>query len=129
MSLRSRMLLLLAGVVVGAALASVAAVRIAAERPLRTFVGAGDVSRAGDLAIMLSAWYGLRGSWDGVQEVFQDRDAVVRPGMGMMRDGRRGAAGRPEAVTRSRVVLTDLDGIVVVDSSATLLGTRLAGHG
>lgn len=131
MSLRSRMLLLLAGVVIGAALASVAAVRIAAERRFRTFVGAGDVSRAEELATVLGAWY--HGSWNDVQEVLQDRGAAGRSGMGgMMRDARRALPGQPDgaaAAARSRVVLVDLDGVVVVDSGRTLLGTRLTAAG
>lgn len=127
MSLRSRMLLLVAGVVLGASLASVVAVRIAAERRFRTFVGAGDVSRAEDLALMLGSWYGMRGSWDGLQSALQARDDGGWPGMGMMRDRRRGAADRlgEAAGIRSRIVVADRDGIVVVDTSRTALGTRL----
>jgi signal transduction histidine kinase len=133
-SLRTRLLLLLAGVVIGAALASVAGVRIAAERRFRTFMGAGDVARAEDLAFGFAAGYGMDGSWtwDDIQKAFQDRDAAGRPGMGMMRDGRRGAMGRTDEVApgdRSRIVVTDADGVVVVDSSRALLGTRLAAAG
>jgi signal transduction histidine kinase len=128
--LRTRILLLLAGVVVGAALASIVGVRIAAEGRFRSFLGAGDVSRAEDLAALLEGWYGLRGSWDDVQGALQDQDEAIRPGMGMMRDGRRGAMGRPaEAASakRSRIVVTDTDGVVVVDSTQALLGTRFEG--
>lgn len=128
MSLRSRMLVLVAGVVLGAALASVLAVRVVAERRFRTFVSDADVSRAEDLAVMLGSVYGQRGSWEEVQAAFDVRGDDGRPGMGMMREGRRGMPGRtPDAAaTRSRIVLADLEGTVVVDTSRELLGTRLA---
>lgn len=133
MSLRAKMLVLLVGVVVGAALAGVVAVRFAAETRFRSFVSAGDSERAEEIAIMLAAWHDVRGSWDGVQAAFQDRDTAGRMGMGgMMREGRRGSFGRVDAspaFTRSRVVLVGLDGTVVVDSSRTLLGTRFEATG
>jgi two-component system sensor histidine kinase BaeS len=131
-SLRMRILLLLAGVVIGAALASVAAVRFVAERRFRTFVSSGDTARAEELALLLAAFHDLRGSWDGVQDLFGDMGPAGRAGMGgMMREGRRGGPLRPgESLlgARSRVVLVDLGGTVVADSSRVLLGTRrLAG--
>ena len=128
MSLRAKMLLLLAGVVLGAALASLGAVRFAAEARFRTFVSAGDTGRAEELARMLAAFHDLRGSWDGVQELFGEMGPAGRPGMGgMMRDTRRGGPDRPGfpmAGARSRVVLVDLGGTVVADSGREMLGTR-----
>ena len=128
MSLRAKMLLLLAGVVLGAALASMGAVRFAAEARFRTFVSAGDTGRGEELARMLAAFHDLRGSWDGVQELFGEMGPAGRPGMGgMMRDTRRGGPDRPGfpmAGARSRVVLVDLDGTVVADSGRELLGTH-----
>jgi signal transduction histidine kinase len=127
-SLRARMLLLLAAVVIGASLASVAAVRFAAESRFRTFVSTGDTARAEELALLLAAFHDLRGSWDGVQDLFGVMGPVGRAGMmGMMREGRRAGPLRPGESplgTRSRVVLVDLDGTVVADSSRELLGTR-----
>jgi signal transduction histidine kinase len=125
------MLLLLAGVVIGAALASVAAVRFAAESRFRTFVSAGDAERAQDWAIMVSTYYGMNGSWDGVQRMIDTLyDGVGREGMGgMMREGRKAGprrSGDPAGNGRPRVVLVDIDGTVVVDSSRLLVGTRLA---
>ena len=128
MSLRAKLLLLLAGVVVGAALASMGAVRFAAEARFRTFVSAGDTGRAEELARMLAAFHDLRGSWDGVQDLFGEMGPAGRAGMGgMMRDARRGGQdrpGSPMAGARSRVVLVDLDGTVVVDSGREMLGTH-----
>jgi signal transduction histidine kinase len=131
-SLRAKMLLLLAGVVLGAALASMGAVRFAAEARFRTFVSAGDTGRAEELARMLAAFHDLRGSWDGVQELFGELGPAGRPGMGgMMRDTRRGGPERlgfPMAGARSRVVLVDLDGTVVADSGREMLGTHRDAH-
>lgn len=128
MSLRAKLLLLLAGVVVGAALASVGSVRFAAETRFRSFVSAGDTARAEELAIVLAAWHDLRGTWDDVQDALQGKDAAGRAGMGgMMREGRRGTLDRSDASptgARSRVVLVDAEGTVVVDTSRTLLGSR-----
>jgi len=125
-NLRTKLLVLLAGVVVGAALASMAAVRFAAENRFRRFVDAGDAARAEELARVLAAFHDLRGSWDGAQDLFAGMGPAGRPGMGGgMRDPRRMGMIRPGSpMARSRVVLVDLDGTVVVDTGRELVGTR-----
>jgi signal transduction histidine kinase len=127
-NLRTKLLALLAAVVVGAALVSVVAVRFAAEARFRTFVDAEDTRRAEELARMLAAWHDMRGSWDGVDELFGEMGPTGRLGMGgMMREPRRGGPERPGpavAGAQSRVVLVDLDGTVVADSRHELVGTR-----
>jgi signal transduction histidine kinase len=126
-SLRAKLLALLAGVVVGAALVSMGAVRFAAESRFRRFVDAGDTARAEELARVLAAFHDLRGSWDGAQDLFAGMGPAGRLG-GMMRESRRmgiNRPGSPMAGARARVVLVDLDGTVVVDSGRQLLGTRL----
>jgi len=128
MSLRAKLLVLLAAVVVGAAIVSVVAVRFAAGARFRTFVNAEDTQRAEELARMLAAWHDMRGSWDGVEDLFGEMGPPGRAGMaGMMREGRRGDAGRfapPMMGARSRVLLVDLDGTVVADSRGELLGAH-----
>jgi signal transduction histidine kinase len=128
-SLRAKLLVLLAGVVLGAALASMGAVRFAAESRFRSFVDAGDAARAEELARVLAAFHDLRGSWDGAQDLFAAMGPAGRPGMGgMMRESRRMGMDRPGfaiAGARARVVLVDLDGTVVVDSRREMLGSRL----
>jgi len=127
-SLRAKLLVLLAGVVVGAAIVSMGAVRFAAEARFRTFVDAEDAQRGEELARMLAAWHDMRGSWDGVDELFGEMNSPGRLGMGgMMRESRRGDAGRfapPMMGARSRVLLADVDGMVVADSRRELLGTH-----
>jgi two-component system OmpR family sensor kinase len=122
------MLLLLAGVVVGAALASMGAVRFAAESRFRTFVSAGDAQRAEEYALLLAAFYDMHDSWDGVQDILGEMGPGGRAGMGgMMREPRMGGPGRlgsPMAGARSRLVLLDRDGTVVADSLRELLGSR-----
>jgi signal transduction histidine kinase len=103
-------------------------VRFAAVTRFRGFLDATDAARAEELALMLAAFHDLRGSWEGAQDLFGGAGPGGRTGMGgMMRPPRWIGPGRPGAPlpgTRSRFVLLDLGGTVVVDSGRELLGTR-----
>jgi two-component system OmpR family sensor kinase/two-component system sensor histidine kinase BaeS len=123
-SLRARIALLVAGVVIGAAVASVIAVRLVAESQFRSLVQDTDLSRAEALAPVLAEYFREMRSWEGVQELVSS----LPPMRGMMMrgpEGRMPQAGRAAMIgAGDRVVLVDDRGVVVGDSGAVLLGTR-----
>jgi signal transduction histidine kinase len=135
MSLRARIALLVAGVVVGAALAGVVAVRLVAEDRFRSLVAETDRARAEALAPLLGDYFQQAGSWNGVQQAISE--LIPFGGMRMMRgrEGRTsqmGAAGLGGAANGraamagpgGRIVLVDSRGVVMADTDEVLLGTR-----
>jgi HAMP domain-containing protein len=127
MSLRARIALLVAGVVIGAAIASVTAVRFAAESRFRSLVRESDQTRAASLAPVLADYFGEEGSWQGVESVI--------PSMPGMR-GRMGGRGHMSealpmaaAMAGSRILLVDQKGLVVADSGGALVGRRYTTQG
>jgi two-component system sensor histidine kinase BaeS len=123
-SLRARLLILVAGVSLGVAVASVIAVRLVAESRFRTFVRSTDIARARVLAPLVAEAYQEAGSWEGVEEAIAM--LPMARGMPMMGGAGRGGQRARLAVPAGgeRLVVAGADGTVVADSLQQLQGTR-----
>lgn len=129
MSLRARIALLVAGVVVGAAIAGMTAVRMVSESRFRSLVGETDMARAAALVPVLEDYYVQRGSWEGIQQIVSAMSGMQGKMMGG-RQGRTPQMGRAAmALADARVVITDGRGVIVADSTGGLLGTQRAPKG
>jgi signal transduction histidine kinase len=128
-SLRARIALLVAGVVVGAAIAGMTAVRLVSESRFRSLVGETDIARAEALVPFLEDYYLQRGSWEGIQQTVSAMSGMRGKMMGG-RSARTPQVGRAAmALAEARIVITDGRGVVVADSTEGLLGTQRAPKG
>jgi signal transduction histidine kinase len=123
-SLRARIALLVAGVVLGAAAASVTSVRLVSERRFRSLVGESDRARAEAIVPVLADYFRQQGSWEGVEQIVSAMSGPRGMMMGSKQKPMRDAGRMAMAMTGGRVVLLDERGTVVADSAGTLLGRR-----
>ncbi len=133
MRLKSRLSLFFCAVILVGSAASLALVRLTTENLFRSFVYSGDASKAKIYAAILGDYFSMNRSWDGAQvflseipkQVFITLDKSIRGDRVGQRDGP--IAAYPYDTIRNlladRIVVADLKGIIVADTSGKLLGT------
>jgi len=89
---------------------------LSASSQFRRYLMHDEMMGRGNLADVLTAYYERRGSWDGVEDVFEDMGGPMHPGRGYGPMHRGGAS----------TLLADQQGLVVYDSQGQRTGDTLS---
>jgi signal transduction histidine kinase len=123
--LRSLWVKLLAGYLL-VALVSIGLVAVLANRStahqFAVYVSQGKQLRAERLAPTVAAYYAQAGSWAGVGDWLSSEGVTL---LGSARRG-QGASRGQGSTSAERLIVADVDGLVVADSDASLVGEKLS---
>jgi two-component system sensor histidine kinase BaeS len=112
--MRLRLILSFFVIVLVAILSTVFIVRLNTPQQVQNFMLRGGMQGLDTLSNELEAYYNSKGSWDGVESIMGGN------GMGMM------GAGHGSGTMGQRIILADVDGLVISDSADRLVGTTLS---
>ena len=100
------------------------------EALFRSFVFSGDSAKAEVYASLLGNYWQAKGKWDDVQSFLQELPVLVSERVDTRLHGERGGFPIPaypastfRALLADRVVIADVTGVIVADTSGELIGT------
>lgn len=101
-------------IVLVAILSTVLIVRLNTPQQVQNFMLRGGMQGLDTLVDELEAYYQLNGTWDGVEKL------LIESGSGMM-----GAGHGNGMMKEQRLLLADADGLILIDTADSLVGTKL----
>jgi signal transduction histidine kinase len=129
MKIKTRLLLILLSVIITGSIFTFGFLRFAARDLLRTYVFSGDREKARLYASLLGEYYLEKKSWRDVQDFLSDIPRLAFNELDRRIHGEHSGYRffSPEdlqSLITERIVLADEEGIIVADTTKTLLGTR-----